>query len=362
LLGTLLVLLPGAAHAQVQVVVNGAPAQFDQPPLMRDGHVLVPLRGIFERLGATVMFDSATQSIKAVSGSSTVELRLGSTMALVNGQQQALDTPALEVGGRTLVPLRFISQALGANVTWNNATQTVSVQTSGQPSASYGSPPSAAYPAPTPPMAVYPPQSQAPVIEDVSLDKPGPLGPGQTLVVRMHGTAGGSATLDIADHRGIPMEEVRTGVYRGTYTVRTIDNRPNAAVAVHLTMPSGQSSVINANQTISLLGRGGNEEPRPFTNRLIRSVVHNAQGQLSFNQTIQVTMSAEPGGQAWVDVGSHSGIPMRETSPGTYLGTFTVPLGDVETQARIIAHLRLFNGQEQSMDVPPSVSIVGVPR
>jgi hypothetical protein len=120
--------LPAAAQSDgptVAVVVNGTPVTFDQPPVERAGRVFVPLRGVFEQLGASVVY--ANGQINATSGRHTISLSLGSTNATVDGRPAVIDSPPFLIGARTLVPLRFISQALGATVTFDGARETVFV-------------------------------------------------------------------------------------------------------------------------------------------------------------------------------------------------------------------------------------------
>src|SRR5208337_5065134 len=105
------------AYANVSVVVNGTPINFDQPPVERAGRVFVPLRGVFERLGASVVYDNGL--INATGNGRNIQLQIGSTTARVNGQTASLDVAPFLVGARTLVPLRFISEALGANVNYD---------------------------------------------------------------------------------------------------------------------------------------------------------------------------------------------------------------------------------------------------
>jgi len=115
----------GQQSAGVTVIVNGNTMTFDQPPEIETGRVFVPLRGIFEQLGASVVYQNGT--INATSHGRTVSLQIGSTSATVDGQTQTLDAPAFITGSRTLVPLRFVAQALGASVDWNNNTSTVTI-------------------------------------------------------------------------------------------------------------------------------------------------------------------------------------------------------------------------------------------
>jgi len=120
--------LPAKA-ANVTVVVNGQPVGFDQPPVERAGRVFVPLRGVFERLGASVVYDNG--QINATGNGRNISLHIGSTQAVINGQTQYVDVAPFLIGSRTLVPLRFVAQALGAAVDWNQSSSTVTITGSG---------------------------------------------------------------------------------------------------------------------------------------------------------------------------------------------------------------------------------------
>jgi hypothetical protein len=135
LAATLLVSLPAAkapAQSAVNVVVNGAAVSFDQPPVERAGRVFVPLRGVFERLGASVVY--ANGDINAQGNGRGVHLHIGSTAATVNGQTLYMDVAPFLIGARTLVPLRFVAQALGAAVNWDASSNTVYINGNGVPS------------------------------------------------------------------------------------------------------------------------------------------------------------------------------------------------------------------------------------
>ena len=130
-----------AASAQaVRVFVDSDEVAFDQPPVIMGSRVLVPLRGIFEKMGATVDWDARTRTVEAARGNVLVVLRIGSRIAQVNNRPLTLDVPAMIVGGRTLVPLRFISESLGAGVEWREGSRTVLIATTGQPPAAQPSP------------------------------------------------------------------------------------------------------------------------------------------------------------------------------------------------------------------------------
>ncbi|MBV9402567.1 MAG: copper amine oxidase N-terminal domain-containing protein [Candidatus Eremiobacteraeota bacterium] len=121
---------PGIASAQVvTITVNGQVVSFDQPPIERAGRVFVPLRGVFERLGASVVYSNGL--INASGNGRNISLHIGSTTATVNGQAVAIDVAPFLVGPRTMVPLRFVAQALGATVNWNAANRSVAIYSSG---------------------------------------------------------------------------------------------------------------------------------------------------------------------------------------------------------------------------------------
>jgi len=354
------VLSASAAYA-IQVTVNGTPVNFDQPPVMAGDHVLVPLRGVFEQLGATVRYDAPTRGITAVSGATQISLQIGNRMANVNGQSRMLDSTPIEVGGRAMVPLRFVSEALGADVHWNESQQLVAITTSGGSQGSVVIPPVATY---NPPAPVY---NNTPLITSVRARESGPLSAGQVLHVNMFGASGGRAIFDVGGSAGIPMYEGPSGTYKGTYTVTQYD-RTNATITGHLTMPDGRQSAMSSQQTVSLQGAfnnnnfGNNGYPYYNNNgQLINSVIHNGRGTLKFGQTLTVSMSGAPGGFATFDVGSHTGIPMTETSLGNYTGSFSLGLGDIQPNATVTAHLRMPDNRQASVVAAPSISLLGLP-
>ncbi|MDS1029659.1 phosphodiester glycosidase family protein [Bacillota bacterium LX-D] len=106
--------------ASIPVYLDGARIDFDVPPQMKQGRVLVPFRGILEAIGAQVEYDAASKSITARKDGKVVQFTIGASTALIDGQEVSLDVPAQEVGGRTLVPIRFISSALGKEVNWTD--------------------------------------------------------------------------------------------------------------------------------------------------------------------------------------------------------------------------------------------------
>ncbi|KNY26851.1 stalk domain-containing protein [Pseudobacteroides cellulosolvens] len=109
----------------IKVQISGRPVIFDSQPVIKYSRTLVPLRSIFEVLGADVKWDSETQTVTAVKEGKTVVLTINKKEASIDGNKTSLEVPAMVIGGRTFVPTRFISESMGAKVTWNAAKKTV---------------------------------------------------------------------------------------------------------------------------------------------------------------------------------------------------------------------------------------------
>lgn len=112
---------------RIKIKLNGKRLSFPQAPYMANDTTMVPMRAIFEALGAGVEYDAASQKITAQRNDVTIELVLGEKTAKKNGEGIALDAPAVTKNGNTMVPLRFVAEALQAQVDWDNASQTISI-------------------------------------------------------------------------------------------------------------------------------------------------------------------------------------------------------------------------------------------
>ena len=112
---------------EVSVLLDGEKLIFDVPPYVESSRVMLPMRVIFEALGATVDYNAG--KITAQKGQTVVRMELGSDKMQVAEEIKTLDVPARAQSGRTLLPLRAVSEALGCKVDWNNATKTVTITT-----------------------------------------------------------------------------------------------------------------------------------------------------------------------------------------------------------------------------------------
>lgn len=121
------------AATGIKVNIDGIPLKMDQAPIIDNNRTLVPLRAIFEGLGAKVTWDQKTQTAVGVKGDKTVKVSIGNKAASVNGQKVYMDVPPKVVNNRTLVPVRFISEGLGASVLWDQTNFTVSISSNTVP-------------------------------------------------------------------------------------------------------------------------------------------------------------------------------------------------------------------------------------
>lgn len=129
------------ADGNVKVNFNGKQIQFDQPPIIQDGRTLVPLRAIFEEIGADVEWNSRGKTITAIKNNIeighapatirgvniTIVLQIDSPIMYKNGGKIELDTSAKIIGDRTLVPVRAVTEAFDCDVNWEENSKTVDI-------------------------------------------------------------------------------------------------------------------------------------------------------------------------------------------------------------------------------------------
>ena len=113
------------AEDNINVVIDGKQIGFDVPPQIISGRTMVPIRAIFENMGATVQWDSDTSSAICTKGDTIVKMTVNSTSMYVNNQLQTMDIAPVEIDGRTLAPARYVAEALGADVQWSQKNNTV---------------------------------------------------------------------------------------------------------------------------------------------------------------------------------------------------------------------------------------------
>jgi len=241
-----LVLFPTLALTQsISVRVNGESVAFPGTgPQKVNGRVLVPLRGVMEKLGAYVGYEASTKTVTATKSGVDVTLRLGERSAVVNGRTVALDVPAQEYHGSTMVPLRFVGEALGAEVRWNADTSTVDISTGpGSP----GEDPNQ-----------YIPPAQVGGgdfrIDSFNVQPGGYLHGGSEIRVRLIGTPGGRATFSIPGvAEDVMMTETSGGTYHGQFLIPADKNlNISGANVVGRLVVAGKEKLVQSSEPISI--------------------------------------------------------------------------------------------------------------
>lgn len=115
---------------EIYVYVDGEKIEFDVLPQLVNERTMVPMRFIFEKLGAVVSFDEETETVTAFHTNEDEEttiviLQIGNSLAFTNSTQIELDAPPVLVDSRTLVPIRFVSESLGYSVDWEEDSKSV---------------------------------------------------------------------------------------------------------------------------------------------------------------------------------------------------------------------------------------------
>ena len=116
---------------EIKIFVNGTRYYTDPEPYIKNDRTMVPMRRVFDILGADVQWNNEERSVTASKSSDIIKLYIGSTTAYKNGVPMELDAAPeiLASAGRTMVPLRFVSEALSCSVDWDPITRSVIINT-----------------------------------------------------------------------------------------------------------------------------------------------------------------------------------------------------------------------------------------
>ena len=121
--------IPVLAASEIGVFLNGTKLEFDVPPQIIDDRTMVPMRKIFESLGAVVSWDETTRTATGQKGDTVVNVSIDSKTLFKNGVPKALDVPPALIDGRTLVPVRAIAESFDCKVDWVPETRRVLIVT-----------------------------------------------------------------------------------------------------------------------------------------------------------------------------------------------------------------------------------------
>lgn len=377
------------AGSIIGVNVNGSPIQFSGTgPAEIQGSVLVPLRGVFEALGATVDYDSATRTITANKGTTDIVLQVASTIASVNGQTEMLSQPARTIGGSTMVPLRFVAQALGEEVDWDAPSNTVEIRTPEQHLATLPQPTGSAetvgrvtgiFTDTDPPQITVRVDGQntaIPISSQTIVLRSEP-GRAATQVPLSQIKIGDQVTVERDDNGVAQSITASYGQVRGTVksigmlangdhviTLNdgvTVEIAPDAPVTMDgnpiaiSDIMSDERVVVRTNPDNSIgygvaLATGGAQNPTPPANTdlptdnsgaiQVTSFSDDATRAMRSGDVLTATLRGTPDGQAYFSVpGVVDSVPMVETSPGVYTGTYRVPRNVTVTGATVLGKL-----------------------
>lgn len=120
----------GIAQAAPIVAINGKQLNLDVPPVTYNGTTLVPMRAVFEALGASVFWDGSNNTVTVMKGETVIQLKINSNTGMVNGIKKPVAIPAMLIDGSTMIPIRFVAENMNCTVNWNGNINTIEIRTS----------------------------------------------------------------------------------------------------------------------------------------------------------------------------------------------------------------------------------------
>jgi len=112
-----------------QITVDGKEQEIDAPPVIVSGRTLVPIRAVIEAMGGSVEWNNELKETILKYKDDVIRLTIDSRAAFLNDKEETLDTAPAVIGGRTMLPIRFIAEGFNFNVDWNGDTQTITIST-----------------------------------------------------------------------------------------------------------------------------------------------------------------------------------------------------------------------------------------
>lgn len=110
------------------IIIKGVNAKFDTPPVIKSGRTLIPVKALSEAFGATVQWIGEERKVIITKGDIEIILKLDSNKIYVNGVESTIDVPATSINSRTVVPLSFIVQKLGLKVNWHGDSRDIEIE------------------------------------------------------------------------------------------------------------------------------------------------------------------------------------------------------------------------------------------
>ncbi|MBR6399806.1 MAG: copper amine oxidase N-terminal domain-containing protein [Firmicutes bacterium] len=126
-----------SAAEAVSIQIDGTPLDTQPPAQIIQGRTLVPMRAIFEALGAKIDWDAETKTVNAAANGHSISLTVGAQSLVKDGKSVELSVPAQIIDGRTFVPARAVSESLDCLVRWDGETKTVYIETDAEETVDY---------------------------------------------------------------------------------------------------------------------------------------------------------------------------------------------------------------------------------
>ncbi len=209
----------------IKVVLDGSAMSFEVPPQIINDRTLVPLRAIFEAIGAAVDWDEETRTVTAVKDGIEISLTVDSYIMTVDDRTVELDSPAVIVDDRTLVPVRAVSESFGAEVGWDAQSRTVTIETEAEQTVAPTAPPAATA---APEETAEPSESAEPSAQPVKTPSP-------DSGVMSEISYNNESEQNVAFMRGFELlsaEKNSEGDYEITYTFRTFKEGRGEVVVI----------------------------------------------------------------------------------------------------------------------------------
>ena len=125
LLFSMLTCFAETANAEIKVKLKGEEVVFDQGPILVNEKPMIPLRAVFEKMGASISWDNSTETVLAMCKDTIVMIQIGNEKMFKLDESIVLETPAMLVNDRTLIPIHVVTDVWGSNIEWNSETNEV---------------------------------------------------------------------------------------------------------------------------------------------------------------------------------------------------------------------------------------------
>ncbi|MDB5069772.1 MAG: copper amine oxidase-like protein [Candidatus Eremiobacteraeota bacterium] len=362
----------------IAIVVNGEELARDPAPRVSGYRVMVPIVRIYSALGINVARDGNT--LVASAPSKRITVTVGSRRATVDTRTVMLDYPAVEIEGATFVPLRFVADSLGAQVTYDSRAERVEVVSSivgrtpgleqrtpggstqivGTVSAvDLNSAPESVTVSKGPSVRTIAITSDARiVVQDVATRTTTPaslrdvhVGDAVSVILRRDGGVD-QVVARYASRAGIIAAVSPSAfVFQSGYVVtpdKTTEITLNGQTATLADLKVGDNVTVRLNPDTGekrqiIVARAMPSTPTPAGSAQITDIAVTAKGPLRAGDSFTVTLHGTPGGKATFDIGTYlTGLPLPEaTPPGTYTTKYTVPQGINFNRTTVYGHLNV---------------------